>query len=104
MGLPVGFKFSKHMEVSLECQMVELRRKVLYEKVRSIPMQKLAKGFGLSDGGLAKLCRRYQSPVPGRGYWRRLESGQKLARSRLPEIKEPGSRMEIIKILTRERA
>ena len=101
MGLLVGFQFSKHMEVSVECQMVELRREELYEKVWSIPMQKLAKEFGLSDVGLAKLCRRHQVPVPGRGYWRRLETGQNLARPQLPEIKEAGSRMQIIKILSR---
>jgi len=82
--------------------MVELRREELYEKVWSIPMQKLAREFGLSDVGLAKLCRRYQIPVPGRGYWRRLETGQRLARSPLPEIKETGSQMEIIKIFSRE--
>jgi len=86
----------------VECQMVELRREELYEKVWSTPMQKLAREFGLSDVGLAKLCRRYQIPVPGRGYWRRPETGQTLARSPLPEIKETGSRMEIIKIFSRE--
>jgi len=40
-------------------------------------MQKLAPRFGLSDVGLAKLCRRHQIPVPGRGYWARLQVGQK---------------------------
>jgi hypothetical protein len=32
-------------------------------------MQKLGWEFGISDVGLAKLCRRYEIPVPGRGYW-----------------------------------
>lgn len=84
-------------------QRVELRREELYEKVWSTPMQRLSKEFGLSDVGLAKLCRRHKIPVPGRGYWRRLETGQKVARSPLPKIKEPESPIQIVTILVRER-
>ena len=86
----------------MECQEVELRREELYERVWLTPIHRLAKEFGLSDVGLAKLCRRHQVPVPGRGYWRRLQTGQKPVRPPLPEIKDTGSRVQIIRILLRE--
>jgi hypothetical protein len=63
---------------------ISISREELYEKVWTTPMQKLAPRFGLSDVGLAKLCRRHQIPVPGRGYWARLQVGQKPKRAVLP--------------------
>ena len=83
----------------MERQEVELRREELYERVWLTPIHRLAKEFGLSDVGLAKLCRRQQVPVPGRGYWRRLQTGQQPVRPPLPETKDTGSRMQIIRIL-----
>jgi hypothetical protein len=65
-------------------QSVELRRDELYEKVRSTPVHGLSKELGVSDVCLAKLYRRLQIPIPGGGYWRRLETGQKVARIPLP--------------------
>ena len=68
---------------------VTLTRTDLYQKVWSTPLQKLAKAFGVSDVGLAKVCRRHQIPLPGRGYWARIQSGQELGRSALPACKDP---------------
>jgi hypothetical protein len=62
----------------------KLTRKQLYEEVWATPMVKLAERFGLSDRGLVKLCERYKIPVPGRGYWRRKETGQLMKRRQLP--------------------
>ena len=42
---------------------------------------------GMSDRGLGKACRRLLVPVPPRGYWARLEAGQKPGRPRLPKLK-----------------
>ena len=39
-------------------------------------MAKLAKQYGISDVGLAKVCRKLAIPVPGRGYWAKKEAGQ----------------------------
>jgi hypothetical protein len=38
----------------------------------------------VSDVGLAKLCRRAAVPRPGRGYWARVEAGQRAMRIPLP--------------------
>ena len=41
-------------------------REELYEDVWSQPMLTLARRYGMSDRGLAKLCSRHRIPVPGR--------------------------------------
>jgi hypothetical protein len=62
----------------------KITRKKLYEKVWSKPMIAICKEYGLSDVGMAKLCRRHEIPRPPRGYWARVEHGQKPPRSELP--------------------
>jgi len=37
-------------------------------------MRTLAQEFGISDVGLAKVCRKHNIPVPPVGYWRRKEN------------------------------
>jgi len=59
-------------------------REDLYELVWSKPMRELAKDFGISDVALAKRCRRLAIPVPGRGYWARVDAGQQPYRPQLP--------------------
>lgn len=63
-------------------------RDELYEEVWATPMQTLAKKYGISDVGLAKICRKLLIPVPGRGYWARKEAGQKIERTALQPSKE----------------
>lgn len=70
---------------------VTITRAELYEKVWAIPMRTLAKEFGLSDVGLAKLCRRHNIPTPGLGHWRLVETGHKPKRDPLPAIQPPQS-------------
>lgn len=55
-----------------------LTRKALYELVWKKPITEIAKQYGLSDRGLGKLCERNGIPVPPRGYWAKIKSGQKL--------------------------
>jgi hypothetical protein len=67
---------------------ITLSREDLYELVWSKPMRELAKDFGISDVALAKRCRRLGIPVPGRGYWARVDAGQQPYRAKLPK-REP---------------
>jgi integrase len=60
------------------------RRKGLYELAWTAPVMEVAERLGVSDVGLAKLCRRASIPVPGRGYWAWVESGQQIGRTPLP--------------------
>jgi hypothetical protein len=64
-----------------------LSREDLYELAWSKPISALAKEFGISDVALAKRCRRLGIPVPGRGYWARVEAGQTPHRPKLKDRK-----------------
>jgi hypothetical protein len=55
-----------------------LKREELYKLVWSEPVSKLARGYGLSDRGLGKICKRLEIPVPGRGYWQMKKKGLKM--------------------------
>ena len=48
---------------------VLITREELYEKIWQKPMIQLAKEFGISDVGLAKICKRMEIPRPHPGYW-----------------------------------
>jgi hypothetical protein len=62
-----------------------LTRSDLYEAAWTESISRLAPKCGLTDVGLAKLCRRLNIPLPGRGYWRKLETGKRVPkRPRLP--------------------
>lgn len=65
-----------------------LKREILYEQVWSQPMIELAKQYGLSDVGLAKICRKLRVPLPGRGYWAKHKAGRTPPRPSLPPLKE----------------
>ena len=62
---------------------ITLTREQLYDLVWAEPIQRLAVRFGISDVGLAKNCRSMHIPLPPRGYWARLNAGQKPAVTRL---------------------
>ena len=62
----------------------QIRRAELYKEVWTTPIHQLAKKYGLSDVGLAKICKRYNIPRPPRGYWARKEAGQRVQRLSLP--------------------
>lgn len=67
----------------------EVNRKQLYNLVWSKPMNTLAKDYGLSGRGLAKLCQRNNIPVPPRGYWAKRAAGQKVQKAPLPVLDNP---------------
>ncbi|QDU09614.1 hypothetical protein [Gimesia aquarii] len=62
----------------------KLSRQQLYEQIWSTPASRLATEFGLSDVGLAKLCKRHDIPRPPRGYWAKKEVGKAPAQTPLP--------------------
>ena len=74
---------------------IVLRREELYERVWKEPLVRVAKEFGLSDRGLAKVCVRMEIPLPGRGYWRQVETGRSMKRKPLPKLKKGRSEVRI---------
>ena len=67
-----------------------ITREELYEKVWSTPMMQLAKEYGMSDVGLAKICKKLEVPRPARGYWQKLDAGQKPKQTKLPALSKYG--------------
>src|SRR5882672_2489707 len=63
---------------------VTYRRAALYEEVWSDPVQIVAGRYGVSGVALAKICRKLNIPLPGRGYWARKRAGQKMKKAPLP--------------------
>lgn len=59
-------------------------RQQIYDLVWSEPMYQLAKRYDISNRGLAKACAKSDIPVPERGYWNRLQAGQKVTKRALP--------------------
>jgi hypothetical protein len=73
----------------------KITRAGLYELVWKTPMHTLAPEFGISDVGLAKLCRRNGIPLPPRGYWAKLQFGKRVRRPPLPKPVQ-GQREDLI--------
>ena len=67
-----------------------LTRHQLYEVIWSEPVHTVAARYGISDVGLAKLCRRHGIPLPGRGFWQQIRAGQRVRRPPLPPRDKTG--------------
>jgi len=63
-------------------------RETLYKQVWETPMLHLAKEYGISNVGLAKICRSHNIPRPGRGYWAKLAHGKTPQKSPLPKTQK----------------
>lgn len=66
-------------------KVITLTRRQLYDRVWQEPMIRLARSFGISDVGLAKICRKHDIPRPPRGYWAKKEFGQSPPQIPLPK-------------------
>lgn len=66
-------------------------REKLYNEVWAEPVTIVAKRYGVSDVALHKICKRMNIPVPPRGYWARLRSGEKMKKTPLPAHKGPNA-------------
>ncbi len=70
----------------MQMKKITISRTVLYERVWATPIRTLAREFGLSDVGLAKVCRRHNIPRPGLGYWACVQAGHKMKQTPLPAM------------------
>lgn len=61
-----------------------MKRSELYQAVWSDPVFHVAKKLGMSDRGLTDVCKRLDVPTPPRGYWRKVQTGQKPPAAPLP--------------------
>jgi hypothetical protein len=79
-----------------------ITRAELYSILWNEPTSRVSKSYGISDVGLAKICRKHDIPRPPRGYWAQRQHGQKPKQTPLPnpnhnptiEINEGPPRMD----------
>ena len=64
-------------------------REHLYRELWIEPARVVAKRYGISDVGLAKVCRRYGIPKPGLGYWAQRQYGTAPEPEPLPPAQDP---------------
>jgi hypothetical protein len=64
----------------------KLSRQELYDQLWKTPVTKLAREYGISDVGLAKICKRHDIPRPPRGHWAKLANGKRVRRPPLPKL------------------
>lgn len=65
-------------------------RRQIYDLVWSKPISSLAKEYGFSDVGFAKICRRHNIPLPPRGYWAKISAGMQANKPALPNPHREG--------------
>lgn len=66
-------------------------RETLYNEVWTEPVTAVAPRYGLSDVGLAKICRSLAIPIPSRGCWAKVKTGKTMGRAPLPKLKQAGA-------------
>ena len=66
-------------------------RKSLYQEVWSRPMRIVASQYGISDTMLKKICKNMDIPTPPRGYWAKVNNGQKVCIPQLERTNKPDS-------------
>lgn len=66
----------------------DITREELYKLIWSKSLVLAANELGISDVGLAKICKRLNVPRPYRGYWAQSASGRKLSIPPLSAAKE----------------
>lgn len=62
-------------------------RNTLYEQVWTDPVKVSAQRYGLSDVGLAKICKKLPIPIPSRGYWAKVKAGRVMNKVPLPPLR-----------------
>ncbi|MFA7127203.1 MAG: hypothetical protein WC182_06610 [Bacilli bacterium] len=73
-------------------------RETLYEQVWAEPLLEVAKRYGVSDVAIAKTCRKMHIPLPGRGYWSKIQSGLKMKKVPLP----PFDKCPVVRRMSRQ--
>lgn len=65
-----------------------IKREEIHAKIWKLPAASLAKEFGVSGSMLARICTHLNIPRPPRGYWAKKQAGHKVAKQKLPKLKE----------------
>jgi len=73
-----------------------ISRQELFEQIWETPISLLSKKYGISDVGLAKICKRMEIPRPPRGYWNKLKVGKATTKPQLGPKSDSGLEQIVI--------
>ena len=62
-------------------------RNTLCEQFWADPVKVVAQCYGLSDVGLAKICKKLRIPIPSRDYWAKVKAGRVMKKVPLPPLR-----------------
>lgn len=82
--------------MSVERTTKPVDRETLYVEVWAEPVSVVAPRYGLSDVGLAKICRTLAIPLPSRGYWAKVKAGRIMRKVPLPPLEKDTRRVPIL--------
>lgn len=74
-------------QYELESLTARFDREKLYEEVWQRPVIEVAIDYSVSGVYLGRVCRTLRVPVPPRGYWAKVRSGQNVKRPKLPALR-----------------
>jgi hypothetical protein len=61
-------------------------RQNLYNEIWKEPVATVAKRYSISDTALRKRCNKLNIPLPPRGYWEKIKSGQRIKKPALSKV------------------
>jgi hypothetical protein len=70
-------------------KVITVSRQALYDRIWTTPITAVCRDYGISNVGLAKVCRRHKIPCPPRGYWAKKQTGKTVRRTPLPSCADP---------------
>jgi len=73
-----------------------ISRQELFQQIWETPISLLSQKYGISDVGLAKICKRMDIPRPPRGYWNKLKVGKAPPKPQLGPISDSGLEQIVI--------
>lgn len=80
-------------------QKTTFERQTLFDDVWNTPVTKLAKGYGLSDVGLRKICVALDVPLPPRGYWAKFAAGKTIPKPPLHKTSVPTTYERLMNVI-----
>lgn len=80
-------------------EIIIFEREKLYQEIWAEPVMQVAKRYGISDVGLAKICKKMKIPRPPRGYWAKKSYGVPTEKEML---RPPTAQTQSIAIVDRE--
>ena len=74
----------------------QVTRKELYDLVWSKTLSKLTEEYAYTNEGIKKICKEFDVPMPGNGYWSKLKFNNKIKKIKLNPIFNGIDKIELI--------